>query len=113
MKEYIVTITETLKMQVPVSAASKADAEQMVLDAWQNSEYILDSDHFDGVEFSAKEKPQKGESDMSMIETEIWEQDADNPACLRYIGPRTVADVFRDLVEYLKKKTYTPMSRIS
>ena len=61
MKEYIVTITETLKRQVSVSADSLEDAERMVSDAWRNSEYILDSDHFADVEFSAKEKLQKGE----------------------------------------------------
>lgn len=48
MKEYDVTITETLKMTVTV------EAEQMVSDNWRNQEYILDADNFTGVDFKAK-----------------------------------------------------------
>ena len=45
---------------------------------------------------------------MSIIETEIWEQDANNPAYRHYIGQRAAADVFRDLAEYLKKENIYP-----
>lgn len=54
MKEYDVTITETLKMTVTVQADDREEAEQMVSDNWKNGDYILDADHFTGVEFSAK-----------------------------------------------------------
>lgn len=55
MKTYKVTITETLQMDVEVEAKSKEEAEQMVSDGWCRSEYVLDSDYFDGVEFEAEE----------------------------------------------------------
>lgn len=51
MKEYDVTITETLEKTVTVEAASKAEAEEMVRQQYYNSEYILDSDNFTGVDF--------------------------------------------------------------
>ena len=55
MREYSVTITETLRKTVTVEAESMAEAEQMVNDAWLNSEYILDADNFVGVEFESAE----------------------------------------------------------
>ena len=54
MKEYDVTITETLKMTVTVEAESQLEAEQMVSDNWRNQEYILDTDNFTGVDFKAR-----------------------------------------------------------
>ena len=53
-KTFVVTITETLQMQVEVEAESQKDAERIVSDAWNKSEYILDAEHFKGVEFSAE-----------------------------------------------------------
>ena len=55
MREYSVTITETLRKTVTVEAESMAEAEQMVNDAWHNSEYILDADDFQEVEFESAE----------------------------------------------------------
>lgn len=55
MREYDVTITETLKKTVTVEAESQSEAEQLVSDAWHNSEYILDADDFVGVEFESAE----------------------------------------------------------
>ena len=56
MKEYDVTITETLKMTVTVEAESQLEAEQMVSDNWRNQEYILDTDNFTGVDFKARRR---------------------------------------------------------
>lgn len=53
MKEFDVTITETLRKTVSVEAASIEEAEQFVSDQWHSSEYILDADDFEGVTFSA------------------------------------------------------------
>lgn len=55
MQRYKVTITETSKMDVEVEAESREEAEQMIGDGWRRSEYVLDSDYFDGVEFEAKD----------------------------------------------------------
>ena len=59
MKEYDVTITETLKMTVTVEAESQLEAEQMVSDNWRNQEYILDSDNFTGVDFKARRRTRR------------------------------------------------------
>lgn len=56
MKEYEVTITETLKMTVIVEAESEQEARDKVDTQWRNSEYILDADHFQGVDFTARPK---------------------------------------------------------
>jgi len=53
LREFEVTITETLKMTVTVSAKDRDEAEQIVSDNWKNSEYILDAENFIGVEFEA------------------------------------------------------------
>jgi Uri superfamily endonuclease len=55
MREYDVTITETLRKTVTVEAESMAEAEQKINDAWHNSEYILDADDFVEVEFESDE----------------------------------------------------------
>lgn len=54
MKEYDVKITETLEKTVTVEAASREEAEDAVKAAYYNSEYILDSENFTGVEFGTQ-----------------------------------------------------------
>jgi len=54
MKKYQVTITETLQMTVEVDADNSVQAEQIVHKKYHNSDYILDADHFKGVQFSVK-----------------------------------------------------------
>lgn len=52
MKEFNVTITETLRKTVAVEADSPEDARRIVKEAWKNSMYILDAEDFIGVEFT-------------------------------------------------------------
>lgn len=52
-KKYRVTITETLKRTVDVTAESKEAAEQIVGDEWYSGKHILTADNFTGVEFEA------------------------------------------------------------
>ena len=54
MKEFDVTITETLERTVTVKAASQEEAEQKVEDAYNNSEHILDAEDFTGVQFATQ-----------------------------------------------------------
>jgi len=54
-KTYAVTITETLALTVKVEAESRDEAEAIVAESYHNEEYILDADHFKGVEFTSKE----------------------------------------------------------
>lgn len=52
MREFDVTITETLKKTVTVEAENREEAEQLVSDRWHRSDYILDAEDFEGVTFS-------------------------------------------------------------
>ena len=52
MKEYEITITETLSQTVTVEAENEQQAKRIVSDRWKNGDYILDAEHFKGVEFS-------------------------------------------------------------
>ena len=56
MKDYDVTITETLEMPVTVNAASRMEAEQLVNERWKKGDYILDADHFTRVNFKARDQ---------------------------------------------------------
>lgn len=51
MREFEVTITETLKKTVTVEAETLDEAEQIAGDTWRRGKYILDAECFDGVEF--------------------------------------------------------------
>ena len=64
MKEFEVTITETLQKSVVVEADSKDDAIQMVEDMWKDADIILDSENFVGVEY---------ESDNGMLVLKLQE----------------------------------------
>ena len=55
MKEYDVTITETLKLTVSVEASSKEEAEQMVSEQWNAGDHVLDADNFVDVQFESNE----------------------------------------------------------
>ena len=51
MKIYNVEVTETRRKAVSVRADSKQDAEQRALDAWRNTEFVLDDfEDFEGVD---------------------------------------------------------------
>ena len=50
-KRYKVLITETHQKTVVVDAATEQEAHQRAIDAWKNSEYLLNADDFQGVEF--------------------------------------------------------------
>jgi len=50
-KEYPVQITETLQMTVWMEANSPDEAIALVRAAYKDTEYVLDADHFTGVEF--------------------------------------------------------------
>ncbi|HIU57764.1 MAG TPA: DUF3846 domain-containing protein [Candidatus Ornithomonoglobus merdipullorum] len=53
MKEFEVTITETLQKSVIIEAESRDDALRIVEDMWSDGDIILDADHFAGVEYRA------------------------------------------------------------
>lgn len=52
MKEYTITITETLQTNVTVEADSLNEAEGIVEEQWRAGEHILDAEKFTGVTFS-------------------------------------------------------------
>lgn len=55
-KEFVVYITETLQKKVIVKAVDKIDAENQVIDQYNNEEIVLNETDYLGVEFDAKEK---------------------------------------------------------
>ena len=71
MKEFEVTITETLQKSVVVEADSKDDAIQMVEDMWKDADIILDSENFVGVEYESdngKEIEKTNELEVLLVE---------------------------------------------
>lgn len=55
-KEFIVYITETLQRKVIVKAVDKIDAENQVIDQYNNEEIVLNETDYLSVEFDTKEK---------------------------------------------------------
>lgn len=53
VREYRVSIIETLKMTVPVQAASWDEAKMNVEQRWKDGEFILDAECFAGVMFTS------------------------------------------------------------
>jgi len=53
LREFEVTITETLEKVVTVMARNQCEAEEMVQDEWDSQVHILDAEHFTGVKFDA------------------------------------------------------------
>lgn len=56
MKEYDVTITETLQKTVTVEAPNKSEAEGKVTDAWNREDYVLGAEDFVGVDIKATDE---------------------------------------------------------
>jgi len=52
MKTWKVTITEALERIVTVEAASAAEAEEKVQNAYSNCDIVLDASDFTGVQFT-------------------------------------------------------------
>ncbi len=52
MKEFEVTITETLQKTVSIEAETKEEAKQLVEDMWKDGDIILDADNFADVEYA-------------------------------------------------------------
>ena len=55
-KEFVVYITETLQRKVIVKAVDKIDAENQVIDQYNNEEIVLNETDYLSVEIDAKEK---------------------------------------------------------
>lgn len=55
MKDYEVTISETLQRTVQVRTDNLAQAEAIVEERWKNREYILGAEDFTEVNFHAAE----------------------------------------------------------
>ena len=69
MRDYYVTITETLRMKLDVEAESMEEAIEKVKDGWRSGEYILDADHFEDVDFEAEDITPKVEMSYPELST--------------------------------------------
>ena len=54
MPNYKVKIKETLEMEVEIEAEDRVEAEYLVSRQYHKGEYILDADHYKGVQFKAQ-----------------------------------------------------------
>ncbi len=54
MKKYIVTIEETLSIEVEIYANSQEEAEDIAAENYDNSEYVLSADNHEDTTFSAR-----------------------------------------------------------
>ena len=71
MKEFEVTITETLQKTVSIEAETKEEAKQLVEDMWKDGDIILDADNFTDVEYAAnngKEIEKLNELEVLLVE---------------------------------------------
>lgn len=67
MKEFDVTITETLQKTVTVEAESQLEAEEKVCESWKKGDYILDADDFTGMKLeTVAEREAERQSDEKM-----------------------------------------------
>ena len=69
MRDFYVTITETLRMKLNVEAESMEKAIEKVKDGWKSGEYILDADHFEDVDFDAEDISPKVEMSYPELST--------------------------------------------
>ena len=79
MKEYDIKITETLEKTVTVKAESMEAAQAKVEEEYYNSEHILDSENFTGVDFSAEAEreivqEQKEQLDVLLVKPGLYPQ---------------------------------------
>lgn len=79
MKEYDIKITETLEKTVSVKAESMEAAQAKVEEEYYNSEHILDSENFTGVDFSAEAEreivqEQKEQLDVLLVKPGMYPQ---------------------------------------
>ena len=74
MKEFDVTITETLERTVTVRANSQAEAEQRVTDDWNDSVYVLNDQDFIGVDFKTSEgrEIERGTMDVLLVKADAF-----------------------------------------
>ena len=84
MKEYDVTITETLEMTVTVEAESREEARQKVADNWKNGEYILDAESFKDVEFIPGAEAATGMDDELFFRTSAIPRRGMECSCTSY-----------------------------
>ena len=79
MKEYDIKITKTLEKTVTVKAESMEAAQAKVEEEYYNSEHILDSENFTGVDFSAEAEreivqEQKEQLDVLLVKPGMYPQ---------------------------------------
>ena len=56
MPKYTVLIKEALVQRVAIDASSEDEAEEKVRNAWENGEYVLDSEDLWDIDFTALRK---------------------------------------------------------
>ena len=96
MKEFDVTITETLQKTITVEAMSRDDAEQMARDIWDNADVVLDADDFVDVSFKSNQGKEIKESrkiDVLLVEPGQYARMASIDSCLASLQKAVGGDI--------------------
>lgn len=80
MKEFDVTITETLKRTITVTAATKDEAEDLVRRQWEKGEHILDADDFTEVHIATDRQREIKPSVRGQLAALTGKEPAEHPA---------------------------------
>lgn len=71
MKDFEVTVAETLEKTIIVKAEDKEEAQQLVEEQWKAGRYVLGADDFAGVQFSVSgERLQENQLQVLLVEPE-------------------------------------------
>ena len=84
MKEYDVTITETLEKVVTIEAESKEEALKLAEEMWKNADIILDAENFADVDYNVGEGKEIDKSN----ELEVLLVKPGQYACSALFAPR-------------------------
>lgn len=69
MNKYRVLVTETYQKAIIVRARNESEAHRRASDAWQNGEYCMGDNDFEGTEFYVQEKADDAENgDLIVID---------------------------------------------
>ena len=109
MKEYDIKITETLEKTVTVKAESMEAAQAKVEEEYYNSEHILDSENFTGVDFSAEAEreivqEQKEQLDVLLVKPGMYPQAVQIGGELEDLQKAVGGDIEAVYQEYIQRR---------
>ncbi len=102
MKEFDITIAETLKRTITVQATDRETAEAMVEAGWRNEEYVLNADDFKDVFFTTEAQREIQQQPKTM--TALLVEPGKEPQVVEL--PNILADLQQAIGGHLECLTY-------